>query len=266
MPYPTAAPARGARDHGDAGSDRVHRQEPRQQQPEPEPEPEAEPDRVPGAHPSSVETVFAVASNRVVVNGVVQRGLRTEGSWRMRRRIGLIAVLAITGAVAVGTVAAVAVADEGGSVRERLTGYEEVPALSTPGVGQFRASIDVSDGEISYSPERRGPRVELDTGPHPLRERVEQRPDLPMAVHESRQRAGRHAGVPGRGRNDQRNAQARRRHGWGGGPGYRRRRVRRGGSGDPFGRELRERALRPTAGRRDPRAARVRRGTTTTDG
>lgn len=68
----------------------------------------------------------------------------------MHRRIGLIAVLAITGAVAVGTVAAVAVADEGGTVRESLTSYEEVPALSTPGVGQFRASIDVSDEEISY--------------------------------------------------------------------------------------------------------------------
>jgi CHRD domain len=68
----------------------------------------------------------------------------------MRKRIGLIAVLAITGAVAVGTVAAVAVADEGSGVRESLTGYEEVPALSTPGVGQFRATIDRRDNEIDY--------------------------------------------------------------------------------------------------------------------
>jgi len=68
----------------------------------------------------------------------------------MARRTGLVVVLAIMGAIAVGVLAAVAVADEGGSVRERLTGYEEVPALSTPGVGQFRASIDARDDEIDY--------------------------------------------------------------------------------------------------------------------
>ena len=66
-----------------------------------------------------------------------------------RFRVKLVLALAVAGAFAVG-VAAVAVADEGNNVRERLSGYEEVPALSTPGSGQFRASIDASDDEISY--------------------------------------------------------------------------------------------------------------------
>jgi CHRD domain len=66
-----------------------------------------------------------------------------------RYRVKLVLALAVVGAFAVGATA-VAVADEGGNVRERLTGYEEFPALSTPGVGQFRASIDTSDSEIEY--------------------------------------------------------------------------------------------------------------------
>ena len=66
-----------------------------------------------------------------------------------RFRVKLTLALAVAGALAVG-VAAVAVADDGGSVRETLTSYEEVPALSEPGVGQFRASIDRSDQEIDY--------------------------------------------------------------------------------------------------------------------
>jgi hypothetical protein len=33
---------------------------------------------------------------------------------------------------------------------ERLSGYEEVPALSTPGNGTFRARVDRSDQEIEY--------------------------------------------------------------------------------------------------------------------
>ena len=33
------------------------------------------------------------------------------------------------------------------ALNERLTGYEEVPALSTSGNGKFRASIRPGDGE-----------------------------------------------------------------------------------------------------------------------
>ena len=66
-----------------------------------------------------------------------------------RFRVKVTLALAIAGAFAVG-LAAVAVAQEGGSIRERLTGYEEVPALSTAGTGQFRATIDASDSEIRY--------------------------------------------------------------------------------------------------------------------
>lgn len=66
-----------------------------------------------------------------------------------RFRVKLTLALAVAGAIAVG-LAAVAVAQEGGSIRERLTGYEEVGAVSTAGTGQFRASIDVSDSEIRY--------------------------------------------------------------------------------------------------------------------
>jgi hypothetical protein len=45
---------------------------------------------------------------------------------------------------------AVAVATGGRSIDETLTGYEEVPALSTPGVGEFRAQISRSREEIRY--------------------------------------------------------------------------------------------------------------------
>jgi hypothetical protein len=45
---------------------------------------------------------------------------------------------------------AVAVATEGSRIDERLTGFEEVPALSTPGMGEFRAFVDRSGSEIRY--------------------------------------------------------------------------------------------------------------------
>ena len=47
-------------------------------------------------------------------------------------------------------VGAVAVANDGGNNEETLTGFEEVPALSTPGVGEFRASVKESGDEIRY--------------------------------------------------------------------------------------------------------------------
>jgi hypothetical protein len=38
----------------------------------------------------------------------------------------------------------------GRSINERLSGYEETPALSTPGHGEFRATIDKGAQEIRY--------------------------------------------------------------------------------------------------------------------
>ena len=64
---------------------------------------------------------------------------------RARTRLAMVVVAA--GALGAG---AVAVAGSGSSVREQLSGYEEVPALSTPGLGTFHASISRSAGEIRY--------------------------------------------------------------------------------------------------------------------
>jgi hypothetical protein len=64
-----------------------------------------------------------------------------------RARIKIALAVATAGVLGVGTVA---MASDGGDQGERLTGYEEVPALSTPGVGEFRASISRSSDEISY--------------------------------------------------------------------------------------------------------------------
>jgi hypothetical protein len=66
---------------------------------------------------------------------------------RLRGRLAL--AVAAAGALAIGIVT-VAVAGGGHSIREKLTGYQEVPALSTPGKGQFRASINRGASEISY--------------------------------------------------------------------------------------------------------------------
>src|SRR5512144_1371808 len=45
---------------------------------------------------------------------------------------------------------AIAAAHGDHGIREKLTGYQEVPALSTTGHGQFRASIDRAHSEIHY--------------------------------------------------------------------------------------------------------------------
>jgi hypothetical protein len=65
-------------------------------------------------------------------------------------RFALAAAVVAAGVLGVG---AVAMARDGGEDRSsvRLTGYEEVPALSTPGVGQFQASISPTANEIRYS-------------------------------------------------------------------------------------------------------------------
>jgi CHRD domain len=64
-----------------------------------------------------------------------------------RARIKIALAVATAGVLGLGTVA---MASDRGNERETLTGFEEVPALSTPGVGEFRASVSRSSDEISY--------------------------------------------------------------------------------------------------------------------
>jgi hypothetical protein len=63
-----------------------------------------------------------------------------------RARIKFALVVAAAAALGWGTVA-VAADDRDG---ETLTGFEKVPALSTPGVGEFRTSVSPSDDAIRY--------------------------------------------------------------------------------------------------------------------
>jgi CHRD domain len=65
-----------------------------------------------------------------------------------RARIKIALAVATAGVLGVGTVAMASAGSD--DQRERLTGYEEVPAISTPGVGEFRASISRSSDEIRY--------------------------------------------------------------------------------------------------------------------
>jgi hypothetical protein len=66
-----------------------------------------------------------------------------------RLRVKLTLAVVAAGALAIGIVT-VAVAGGGHSIRERLTGYQEAPVVSTHGVGRFRASINRGASEISY--------------------------------------------------------------------------------------------------------------------
>jgi len=64
----------------------------------------------------------------------------------VKARVKFVAAVAIVAVIGMGTVA---VADR---VREResLTGYEEVPALSTPGVGEFKIDLARSGDSLNY--------------------------------------------------------------------------------------------------------------------
>src|ERR687888_1343446 len=66
-----------------------------------------------------------------------------------RLRVKLALAMVAAGALAI-AIAAVAVAGGGHGIRAKLTGYQETPALSTPGVGKFRASINRAGNEIRY--------------------------------------------------------------------------------------------------------------------
>ena len=67
----------------------------------------------------------------------------------VRARVMIAVAVAAASATGVGAVA-VATDGDGRRVDVGLTGFEEVPALSTPGVGEFRAAIARSATEIRY--------------------------------------------------------------------------------------------------------------------
>ena len=69
-------------------------------------------------------------------------------------RVKLAAGVAVLGLAGVGTAA---IAHDRSRFNAGLTGYEEVPTLSTQGVGSFHASINRGRDEIRYTLSYRGP-------------------------------------------------------------------------------------------------------------
>ena len=66
----------------------------------------------------------------------------------MHVRVKLAGAVAAAGALTIAVTTAVA--GDGNKIREHLTGYEEVPAISTAASGDFRATLRASQGEIVY--------------------------------------------------------------------------------------------------------------------
>jgi hypothetical protein len=66
----------------------------------------------------------------------------------MRARVLLAAVVVVA---AVGVLVVPSVATPGGNFKATLTGYEEVPAVSTDATGTFQAKIDPSGPTIEYT-------------------------------------------------------------------------------------------------------------------
>lgn len=62
----------------------------------------------------------------------------------MKKRILLVAVLILT------VLIVVVIPQRIKDIREFLNGYEEVPAISSPGNGEFRARINAGDTSITY--------------------------------------------------------------------------------------------------------------------
>jgi len=69
-------------------------------------------------------------------------------------RVKLAVGVAVVGLAGVGTAA---IAHDRSRFNASLTGYEEVPTLSTQGVGSFQASINRGRDEIRYTLSYRGP-------------------------------------------------------------------------------------------------------------
>ncbi len=86
-------------------------------------------------------------------------------------RIKLLLAVATAGAlVAIGTVAS---AGGGNNFRGHLTGYQEVPALSTTGAGEFHAKLDNNGQSMAYELTFGGTEINGHAITHPLRERDE---------------------------------------------------------------------------------------------
>jgi len=68
----------------------------------------------------------------------------------MNGRLKLAAGVAVLAVVALGGTAAFAGGGGGQEIRERLTGYEEVPAVSTAAEGRFRAQVRADGDQITY--------------------------------------------------------------------------------------------------------------------
>ena len=66
----------------------------------------------------------------------------------MHVRLKLGGAVAAAGALTIAVTTAVA--GDGNKIREHLTGYEEVPAISTSASGEFRATLRASQDEITY--------------------------------------------------------------------------------------------------------------------
>ena len=109
----------------------------------------------------------------------------------VRRSVRIAACIAGVSVLGIG--AAATASDGQRGFRERLTGYEEVPALSTTGKGTFRAFREPLGNRAQLPGDVQRPRVEHHPVAHPLRERDEQRADRRLPVHEPRQRPGRSA-------------------------------------------------------------------------
>jgi len=70
----------------------------------------------------------------------------------VKKHVHVIVALVIAAAVVLGIGAVAAAAGGGGgNIKEALTGFEETPALSTPGTGEFRASVNRNGQEIKYT-------------------------------------------------------------------------------------------------------------------
>ena len=70
-----------------------------------------------------------------------------------RRRLQLVLAVGVMSLLAA---VGVAVATGGRDIRERLSGYEEVPTLSSPASGEFKARLDRFDDEIDWRLSYRG--------------------------------------------------------------------------------------------------------------
>ncbi len=118
----------------------------------------------------------------------------------MRRlRVKLAIGVAVLGVVVTATVAVAGDRHRSG-FQTSLTGYEEVPALSTAGGGTFRAALSRSSDEIRYEL-RFGDLESAATQSHiHFEQRRTTAPIVVFLCSNLAQPAGRHPGLPGGGR------------------------------------------------------------------